>query len=199
MVKSNENHTDNKNMQSMKKEKILREDAKKIEEAHKTEKYDKKKSSKKSRLSKEKELQIKIDELNDKYLRLFSEFDNFRKRTAREKLDLISNASANIIEELLPVVDDFERAIESNEQIEGCDVVKEGVIHVYNKLYGTLEKKGLKSMDAKGKDFDTDFHEAITHIPSPSDDLKGKVVDVIQKGYLLNDKVIRYAKVVIGQ
>ena len=170
-----------------------------MNEEKKTENQDKKKSSKKSKAKKEKELLEKIDDLNDKHLRLFSEFDNYRKRTAREKIELIGSASANLIEELLPVVDDFERAIESNEQIEGCDIVKEGIVHIYNKLYGTLEKNGLKSMDSLGKEFDTDFHEAITYIPAPSEDEKGKVADVVQRGYLLNDKVIRYAKVVIWQ
>jgi molecular chaperone GrpE len=170
-----------------------------MNEEKKTENQDKKKSSKKSKAKKEKELQEKIDDLNDKHLRLFSEFDNYRKRTAREKIELIGSASANLIEELLPVVDDFERAIESNEKIEGCDIVKEGIVHIYNKLYGTLEKNGLKSMDSLGKEFDTDFHEAITYIPAPSEDEKGKVADVVQRGYLLNDKVIRYAKVVIWQ
>ncbi len=170
-----------------------------MNEENNSENQHKKKSSKKSKAKKEKELQEKIDDLNDKYLRLFSEFDNYRKRTAREKIELIGSASANLIEELLPVVDDFERAIESNEQIEGCDIVKEGTVHVYNKLYGTLKKNGLKSMDSLGKDFDTDFHEAITYIPAPSEDLKGKIADVVQRGYLLNDKIIRYAKVVIWQ
>jgi len=170
-----------------------------MNEEKKTENQDKKKSSKKSKAKKEKELLEKIDDLNDKHLRLFSEFDNYRKRTAREKIELIGSASANLIEELLPVVDDFERAIESNEKIEGCDIVKEGIVHIYNKLYGTLEKNGLKSMDSLGKEFDTDFHEAITYIPAPSEDEKGKVADVVQRGYLLNDKVIRYAKVVIWQ
>ncbi len=203
MVKKNENHTEDIEMRDQnienKENTEIREEEKNMDREEKTENKSKKKSTKKSKSSKENELQEKIDELNDKYLRLFSEFDNFRKRTAREKLDLMNSASANLIEELLPVVDDFERAIESNEKIEGCDVVKEGIVHVYNKFFSTLEKKGLKSMDSKGKEFNTDFHEAITRIPAPSEDLKGKVVDVVQKGYLLNDKVIRYAKVVIGQ
>jgi molecular chaperone GrpE len=199
MAKRNNENIEDKDIKSQSAEKEIKEDNDTMNKEHKTDHHNKKKSSKKSKSSKEKELQEKIDELNDKYLRLFSEFDNFRKRTAREKLDLVNSASAKLIEELLPVLDDFERAIESNKQIEGCDVVKEGIEHVYNKFYSTLEKQGLKPMDSKEKEFDTDLHEAITRIPAPSDDLKGKVVDVVQKGYLLNDKVVRYAKVVIGQ
>ncbi len=203
MAKNSKNHLEDEKIVSQsidnEKDNNMKEDSEKANKEHKEEIHNKKKSHRKPKVSKEKELQEKLDEINDKYLRLFSEFDNFRKRTAREKLDLVSSASANLIEELLPVVDDFERAIESNDQVEGCDAVKEGVVHIYKKLYSTLEKKGLKPMDSKGKEFDTDYHEAITRIPAPSEELKGKVVDVVQKGYLLNDKVIRYAKVVIGQ
>ena len=196
MDKNNKYYAEDENIRS---QSIENEKETVMNEENNSENQNKKKSSKKSKAKKEKELQEKIDDLNDKYLRLFSEFDNYRKRTAREKIELIGSASANLIEELLPVVDDFERAIESNEQIEGCDIVKEGIVHVYNKLYGTLKKNGLKSMDSLGKEFDTDFHEAITYIPAPSEDLKGKIADVVQRGYLLNDKVIRYAKVVIWQ
>ena len=157
-----------------------------------------KKSTKKPKVSKEKELQEKADELNDKYLRLYSEYDNYRKRTIKEKLDLSKTASEGVISELLPVLDDFERAIESTTDSNDCEAVKEGVNLIYNKFKGIMEKKGLKPIIAIGEEFDTDFHEAITYIPAPSKKLKGKIVDEIEKGYLLSDKVIRFSKVVIG-
>jgi molecular chaperone GrpE len=147
--------------------------------------------------SKEKELQEKIDELNDKYLRLYSEFDNYRKRTSKEKLELSKTASEGVILEMLPVLDDFERAIKSTEDIEDCAAVKDGVNHIYTKFKGILVKQGVTPIEAIGNEFDTDFHEAITQIPAPSKDLKGKVVDEVEKGYLLNENVIRFSKVVI--
>ncbi len=140
-----------------------------------------------------------IQAANDKYLRLYAEFENFRRRTAKEKLELISNASGDILKEVLPILDDMERAIESNKSSEDINTVKEGFELVYNKLANTLKSKGLKPMDSKETEFDTDKHEAITKIPAPTEELKGKVVDVVEKGYYLNDKVIRYAKVVIGE
>jgi len=139
------------------------------------------------------ELGQKLDEMNDKYLRLFSEFDNFRKRTQKERLELFKTASEDVIVALLPVLDDFERALKSVDENH-----KEGIELIYNKFNNTLQQKGLQCMDSMGNEFDTDFHEAITNIPAPSPDLKGKVVDVIEKGYKLNDKVIRFAKVVVG-
>lgn len=145
-------------------------------------------------------LKIDVQESRDKYLRLYSEFENFRRRTAKEKLDMISTANEELMSSLLPVLDDFERASKSIEE-EGSDnkSIREGLDLVYNKFKKTLEQKGLKAMNAgEGSDFDPDFHEAITQIPAPSKKLKGKVVDVVEKGYLLKDKVIRYAKVVIG-
>ncbi|WMJ72912.1 nucleotide exchange factor GrpE [Cytophagaceae bacterium ABcell3] len=137
-------------------------------------------------------------ELKDKFLRLYSEFENFRRRTSKEKSDLIKSASEGVISSLLPVVDDFERAMKSMEEIDDNDPVKEGVILIHNKFYKILESKGLKPMNAQGQEFNSEIHEAITNIPAPSDDLKGKVVDEVEKGYYLNDKVIRFAKVVIG-
>ena len=140
-----------------------------------------------------------IQELNDRYLRLYSEFENFRRRTAKEKLELISNASGQVLGDLLPVKDDFERAIKNNEEVEDAKAIKEGFNLIHAKFENTLKTKGLKEIDAQGKDFDLDFHEAVTKIPAPDKKLKGKVVDVIEKGYLLNDKVLRYAKVVVGE
>ncbi|MES2591671.1 MAG: nucleotide exchange factor GrpE [Bacteroidota bacterium] len=144
------------------------------------------------------DLQAKIDELNDKYLRLYSEFDNFRRRTAKEKVELIQTAGENVFKTLLPVVDDFERAIKSNAEITDVKTVTDGVNLIYNKLKNTLSQKGLEEMKSTGEAFNTDLHEAITNVPAPSDDLKGKVVEELEKGYTLNGKVIRFAKVVIG-
>jgi len=141
----------------------------------------------------------KYAELNDRFLRLYAEFDNFRKRTNKEKIDLISNANAGILVDLLPVMDDFERAILNNENAEDIAVVKEGFHLIFNKFKNTLEAKGLKAMQAKGTDFDSELHEAIANIPAPSKGDKGKVIDDVEKGYYLNEKVIRFAKVVVGQ
>ncbi len=144
-------------------------------------------------------LEKQIIELKDKHLRLFSEFDNFRKRTTKERIELFKSAHQDLMLDLLPVIDDFDRAMQSFENSEDATAIKEGVALIYNKFKSTLEKKGLKCMDSKEKEFDTDFHEAITEIPAPTKDLKSKVVDVVEKGYTLNDKVIRYAKVVVGK
>jgi molecular chaperone GrpE len=139
-----------------------------------------------------------LAELKDKYLRLYADFDNFRRRTAKEKLDLISNANEGLLKALIPVVDDFERAMQSIDQTDDVVSVKEGVSLIYSKLYKTLEGKGLKPMVSKGEPFNADLHESVTQFPAPTDDLKGKVIDEIEKGYYLNDKVIRFAKVIVG-
>jgi molecular chaperone GrpE len=144
-------------------------------------------------------LQQEKNEFQDKFIRLYSEFENFRKRTAKEKLDIINNASKDVLIDLLPVLDDFERAIQNNQDSDDSEAIKEGFNLIYNKFSKSLQSKGLKSMDSKNNPFDVDLHEAITNIPAPKDDLKGKVVDVIEKGYYLNDKVLRFAKVVVGQ
>lgn len=171
----------------------------------KVEKEDKKedkkgKKSKKSSLQKKTEaLQEKYDELNDKYMRLYSEFDNYRKRTAKERIELQKYASREVILDILPVVDDLERAIQSFEEHHLSEEAKKGVELVYGKMVNVLQQKGLKEIDAVEKTFDTDFHEALTNIPAQNKKMKGKVVDVIQKGYTLNGKVIRFAKVVVAQ
>ena len=139
----------------------------------------------------------KFAELNDKHLRLQAEFDNFRKRTAKEKLDLMATASENVIKDILPVLDDFERALQNMEK-NGNESDIQGVTLIYNKLKDTLKKKGLEEIEAMDADFNTDEHEALTMIPAPEEDKKGKVLDVIQKGYKLNGKVIRFARVVVG-
>ena len=161
---------------------------------------DKKSKRFKIRHAQEKALEeekAKYAELNDKYLRLFSEFDNFRKRTAKEKLDLTVTASENVIKEILPVLDDFERALQNMEK-NGNEADLQGVTLIFNKLKDTLKKKGLEEIEAMGVEFNTDEHEALTMIPAPEEDKKGKVLDVIQKGYKLNGKVIRFARVVVG-
>lgn len=144
------------------------------------------------------ELKAKADEVNDKYLRLYSEFDNFRKRTAKEKVELMQTAGEDVFKSILPVLDDFERAIKSNNETTDVKAVTDGVNLIFNKFKSTLTHKGLSEMKTVGEVFDADVHEAITNIPAPSDDLKGKVVEELEKGYSLNGKIIRFAKVVIG-
>ena len=136
---------------------------------------------------------------NDKYLRLYSEFDNFRKRSAKEKLDIIKSASEDVIKIMLPIVDDFKRAMIHNKEVNDADSIKQGFELIFNKLYSSLEAKGLKKIDAQGEVFNADIHEAITNIPAPSEDMKGKIMDVVEEGYYLGDKIIRFPKVVIGQ
>ena len=138
-------------------------------------------------------------DLNDKYLRLYSDFDNFRKRTLKEKIELSKYASSEIIVKLLPVLDDFERAIKAFDATSDAgQALKDGVSLIFNKFLAILNQQGLMQMRTSGENFDTDFHEAITNITAPSPDQKGKIIDEIEKGYLLNGKVIRYAKVVVG-
>jgi molecular chaperone GrpE len=143
-------------------------------------------------------LTAELAESKEKYLRLYADFENLRRRTAKEKLDYIKSANEEVIRVILPVIDDFERAQKSSASVEDASVVKEGMQLIYNKLYKTLEQKGLKPMESVGKSFDPDMHESITQIPAPSEDLKGKVIDEVEKGYFLNDKVLRFAKVIIG-
>jgi molecular chaperone GrpE len=138
------------------------------------------------------------EEANDKFLRLYSEFDNFKKRNVRERMELIKSAGADVLKSILPVLDDFDRAIRANETAQDIKAVKEGFNLINQKLYTLLESKGLKKMEVKGQPLDTDLHEAITQIPAPTEDLKGKVVDVIENGYYLNDGVLRHAKVIVG-
>lgn len=136
----------------------------------------------------------------DKYLRLYSEFENFRRRTQKERFELIQSAGKDMLVALLPIVDDFDRALKQMEQVsEDQKPLIEGVNLIQKKLWALLESRGVKAIDSIGQPFDTDFHEAITKIPAPSEELKGKVVDEVEKGYLLNEKVIRFSKVVIGE
>ena len=154
----------------------------------------------KEELSEVEKKDLEIESLNDKYLRLYSEFDNFRRRTQKEKLELYKTAGEDIFKSLLPVMDDFERAKKSMEENKNYDSLKEGVDLIYNKILGVFKANGLETMESSiGKTFDSEIHEAITQIPAPSKKLKGKVVDEIERGYILKEKVIRYAKVVVGQ
>jgi molecular chaperone GrpE len=143
-------------------------------------------------------LEEQIAELNDKYLRLFSDFDNYRKRTAKERMELAKTAGEDFFKAVLPVLDDFERGLKAMNEAADVNALKEGVDLIYNKLNNTLTARGLEPMISIGNTFDADIHEAITNIPAPSDDMKGKVVDELEKGYALNGKVIRYAKVIVG-
>ena len=158
----------------------------------------KKKQKKKEEKAKNEKQELTVEEkfieLNDKHLRLFAEFENFKKRTAKERMDLYKTAGESILTALLPILDDFERSIKANQKQED-----EGVVLIHNKLKSILETKGLKAMqDPVGEELNTDYHEAITNISAPSDNMKGKIIDVVEKGYFLNEKVIRYAKVVVA-
>ena len=161
-------------------------------------------SQKASKKKKDNLLQKQVEELNDKlskehdsYVRLYAEFETYRRRTAEEKLALVSSAAADTIKGLLPVLDDCERALKILEN-SSDDAAREGTSLIYTKLMEYLKSRGLSPIEAMGQKFDTDFHEAVTQFPAPSEDLKGMVIDVVQTGYLLNGKILRYAKVVVG-
>lgn len=143
--------------------------------------------------------QQELDEMKDKYLRLVAEFDNFRKRTAKERIELMQTANKETIIALLDVLDDSERAAKQLENTTDITAIKEGVMLVFNKLKSTLQAKGLKAMENLHTEFNADLHDAVTEIPAPTEELKGKVLDELQKGYLLNDKLIRHARVVVGK
>ena len=144
-------------------------------------------------------LQAELEEQKDKYIRLFADFDNFKRRNAKERYELIQTAGKEVITSLLDVLDDCDRAEKQMQATEDTDQVKQGVLLVFNKLRSTLQSKGLKVMESISTEFDVEKHEAITEIPAPSEKLKGKVIDEVQKGYYLNDKIIRFAKVVVGK
>lgn len=144
-------------------------------------------------------LKAELEEQKDKYLRLVAEFDNFKRRSAKERIDLIQTAAKDVVTDLLDVVDDSDRAQKQLESSTNLNEIREGIMLVFNKLRNVLASKGLKSMDNNNEDFNPDLHEAIAEIPAPSKELKGKVIDEVQKGYYLNDKIIRFAKVVVGK
>lgn len=172
-------------------------------EKEETTKAKAKKEDKKAKKDKKEEkiasLEKEVDEIKDKHIRLQAEFDNYRKRTMKEKMDLVKTGGEKVLVDILPVIDDFERALSNFKEIDDEDPFKHGVILIYNKFQEFLKQNGIKEIEAIEQVFDTDLHEAITKIPAPTEELKGKVVDVVQKGYLMNDKVIRFSKVVIGE
>jgi len=143
--------------------------------------------------------QEKLAEMQDRYLRLSAEFDNYRKRTLREKIELTKTASESVLIRLLPVIDDFERGMKVMESASDCDSMKKGIELIYSKFQSFLVQNGMKEIDALNKEFDVDMHEAVTKIPAPQENMKGVVLDVIEKGYLLTDKVIRFSKVIVGE
>lgn len=185
-------------MKDHKKEKheVEAEDIKKTEEVPVADSGQATEDDKTSQLEK---LNEKLEVLNDKYIRLAAEFDNYRRRTAKERLDLVLSASEDTIIGIIPVLDDLERALELLRKAEGDhSVAIEGTELIYNKLLSYLTSKGLKTIDAKGHELNTDFHEAIAQFPAPDKKSKNKIIEVVQKGYTLNSKVIRFAKVVVG-
>jgi len=145
------------------------------------------------------ELEIELGQAKDKYLRLFAEFENFKKRNMRERLDLLKTAGQDTVRKILPVLDDFDRAKLSAEDESSEEQLSDGVLMVYNKLYSVMANMGVQPMETTGETFDPELHEAITEIPAPTEDMKGKIIDTVEKGYHLNDKIIRFAKVVVGK
>jgi len=199
-----------KNNEPAEPEKVSAQDTVNEKKTHTSEKKDagtendgKKKSHHKTKKDKQAEkiqkLNEKLEEISDKHLRLQAEFDNYRRRTLKEKADLIKSGGESVLAGLLPVIDDFDRALESMKDIEDENPVKQGLLLIFNKLKEFLKQNNVKEIEALNQEFNCDYHEAVTKIPAASEDLKGKNVDVIQKGYTLNEKVIRFAKVVVGE
>jgi len=185
----------------MKKPKHAEENSEVIENVEKNEVIqDAEKSQPEVEVTPEEEtLEQKCAGLNDKNLRLMAEFDNYRKRTLKERMDLLKTASEGVLVEMLPLVDDFERGLKAMETSEDVQAVKDGVQLIYSKFSAFLNQHGVKAIPTEGADFDTEFHEAITTFPAPSEDMKGKIIDCATKGYTLNEKVIRFSKVVVGE
>lgn len=165
----------------------------------KEEKTEKKKSKKEKKADELEEMGIKLQEINDKYMRLSAEFDNYRKRTLKEKMELTKSAGEKILLNVLPVIDNFERALKAIDDSSNIEGVKEGIHLIYTNFKDFMTQQGVKEIEAINLNFDTETHEAITKVPAPSEELKGKVVDCVEKGYFLNDKVIRFSKVVVGE
>ncbi|RAJ13207.1 nucleotide exchange factor GrpE [Olleya aquimaris] len=180
-----------------KKETIIEED---VKTASKQEETTTVQEETKEELSVEDQLKNELQQEKDKFLRLFAEFENYKKRTSRERIELFQTANKDVMVSMLPVLDDFERALLHIEDDKEAEELRKGVLLIYNKLLQTLQQKGLAKIEVnKGDVFDADHHEAVTQIPAPSEDLKGKIVDVIEKGYKLGETVIRFPKVIIGQ
>ena len=178
----------------------MKEVEKNVHSAHNEESVKEKQKIEKEETSENiEELKKQIEELNDKYLRLSAEYDNYRKRTLKEKMELTKSAGASVILALLPVIDDFDRALAHLDDAKDLDAVKEGILLIYSKFKEFLAQQGVSEIEATNQEFDTDHHEAITKIPAPSEEMKGKIIDTVEKGYMMNDKVIRFAKVVVGE
>ncbi|MPQ45763.1 nucleotide exchange factor GrpE [Marinifilum sp. N1E240] len=169
------------------------------EEPKAEKKKEKKKSAKEKKADEIEELGTKLQDISDKYMRLSAEFDNYRKRTLKEKMELTKSAGEKILVNVLPVMDNFERALQSMDDAKDVEALKEGVQLIYSNFKDFISQNGVKEIEAVNQEFDTDIHEAITKIPAPSEELKGKVVDCVEKGYTLNEKVIRFSKVVVGE
>lgn len=183
-----------------KKENKTDAEASSQEEEKDVKKNSSKKKSKNQKLQDEiDELTIQVSESKDKYLRLFAEFDNYKKRTLKEKIDYMKTASSESIKAMLPVLDDFDRAKKSADDDASDEYFTEGVQMIYNKIFNVLKSQGLEAMESNGETFDPEIHEAITEIPAPTDDMKGKIIDTVEKGYTLKEKIIRHAKVVVGK
>lgn len=181
-------------------EEVSNEEVKEEQETAKDNSEESDEGGKEEKVEEKDDLTIALEkavELSDKHLRLQAEFDNYRKRTLKEKMELTKTAGEGIIVDILPVMDDFERALSTIDNAEDIDAVKEGLQLIYNKFEAFLKQKGVSVITTEDE-FDTELHEAITQIPAPSDDLKGKIIDCVQKGYTLNEKVIRHSKVVVG-
>lgn len=170
------------------------------QEAQNKKETKKDKAHKKSKVEEQLEkAEIELLDIKDKHIRLQAEFDNYRKRTLKERMELLKTAGESVLIGILPVIDDFDRAVQTLDSVEEESHVKDGVKLIYNKFQDFLKQNGVKEIEAKEQTFDTDLHEAITTFPAPTEELKGKIIDVVQKGYYLNDKVIRHSKVVIGE
>lgn len=195
---------DNEEIQNQKGTEELKNESETVETENKAEKTDKSAdvSEQEECVSTEKELEEatnRIAELNDKYIRLVAEFDNYRKRVMREKAELIKNGGEKIVTAILPIIDDMERAEKNMDKAEDVNAVKEGVSLIIEKFIKQLKHEGLEKIEAVGQDFDTDYHEAIAMVPGQPDEMKGKVIDCVMNGYKLNEKVIRHAKVAVAQ
>jgi len=189
----------NKQRKKMTKKQEEIQDDEVIKDEKDTKSKKKTKSSKKDKLTDRiEELEQELSESKDKFLRLFAEFDNFKKRTAKERIDFRATAGMDALQAFLPVMDDFDRAKKVAENEDNNEEFSEGVKLVYQKLKSVLTSKGIKVMESTGETFDPELHEAITEIPAPTEDMKGKIIDTIEQGYYLNDKIIRYARVVVG-
>lgn len=189
----------NKQRKKMTKKQEEIQDEEVIKDEKDTKSKKKTKSSKKDKLTDRiEELEQELSESKDKFLRLFAEFDNFKKRTAKERIDFRATAGMDALQAFLPVMDDFDRAKKVAKNEDNNEEFSEGVKLVYQKLKSVLTSKGIKVMESTGETFDPELHEAITEIPAPTEDMKGKIIDTIEQGYYLNDKIIRYARVVVG-